>query len=254
MTARRWGASALVLLAASGLTLAGPAKEGEDRAAEAKALAAALAEAQKNNPDVRVAEARVRQARAELALARFEHSGKSAELDAEVAQARAVLALADLELARKQKLFREGATPRRAFDEAQTAAAQARANLAAAEARRRALGAAGKAGAHPAVGLAEAKVAVAEAELARTRAQVARGVVVARQAVVTGKAERDQALRDAVRMEVMRRRGPGTVSEADYEAAKAQYGRAQGKLVAAEAELAYLLGRAPGKVEEKKGP
>lgn len=256
MTARRWGVSALVLLAASGLTLAGPAKEGEDRvAAEAKALAAALAEAQKNNPDVRVAEARLRQARAELALARFEQAGKFAALEVEVEQARLAVEVALEALARQKKLVREGAGSKQALDEAERKATLARLTLAILEPRRRALlGKAGKGDGHPAIALAEAKVAVAEAELARTRAQVARGVAVARQTVAAGQAERDRALLDLRRMAVLTRSTPGAVSVGDRAAVKAEADRSEARLRAAEAELAYLLGRPPGKAEEKKGP
>jgi len=106
----------------------------EKTGAKATALEAALAKALKHNPDIHVAESKVREAEAELNRVRLSVMQKVVKLHHEIAAYKLLVAPADMNLERAVRLHMNRAISQEEFNAIQQAAQQAKANLAKAEA------------------------------------------------------------------------------------------------------------------------
>ena len=149
----RWGLPAAALLAAAGLALAQqpPASEGKPPSpppAKEKTpapkdheptLEDLLAQALKHNPDIRVAEAKVQEAEAELDRTRLQIAQKVVALQADLQKARAKVAYEELQFKRIRGLFEQKAIDQNLVDERENNLEAAKAELAALEAQLSAL-------------------------------------------------------------------------------------------------------------------
>lgn len=120
-----------------------PAKPGQDKAAPAEPAQAKpaastledlLAKALKDNPDIRVAEAKVREAEAELNRTRLLVTQKVIAFHHAVESQKSLIKVAEAELQRIHELARKGAISKADVDESQKRLAQAKAKLAEIEA------------------------------------------------------------------------------------------------------------------------
>src|SRR5262245_59435067 len=130
--------SVLTLLFGIGLLAAqeggGGEKKPKDAPAKEATLEELLAKAVKDNPDIRVAESKVREAEAELSRARLAVMQKVVKLHHEINAHRALVAQARKELERFLKLAAARAISQEEVAQAQNALQVAQANLAKAEA------------------------------------------------------------------------------------------------------------------------
>jgi hypothetical protein len=114
-------------------------KEKDAKPADKPTLEEALAQALKDNPDIRVAEAKLQEADAELNRTKLQVMQKVVALHADLQRARAKVAYAESQFKRFQQLHERKAVDETVLDEAQNTLAAAKAELASLEAQMPAL-------------------------------------------------------------------------------------------------------------------
>lgn len=211
-----------------------------------------IQEARKNNPDIRLAEAKLREAQAERERVRNEIPSKLGILKAELHAAEATEREANGRYLTAKKLFEKGAIAKEDYDGAMLARDKTKYEM---ESRRAQLelyqgkpGADGKPNStdatlknSPDVILAEAKVSRAEADLDSIRLTVTKDVATAIAEIQEARAGQKFAENQFKRME--RLLASKAVSQEEFDSALLAVEKAKSKLAVAEARLPYLLGR-----------